>query len=236
MFESPFPLPPTLNPQYTYPTLERVTKADGDRHYVTPEGEKLKSVTTILSATANKEYLKLWEEWVGTKKANAVREEAAALGTLMHENLEAYLEDRERPRGNNLIRTMARRMADVIIHKGFPKVDEIWGIESPLYFPGLYAGTTDLVGVYEGEPAIMDYKTAKKIRKRDQIGDYFCQGAAYALAHNYHHNTDIRKIVIFMVSRDLSFETFVVKGDEFSQKCDEWQDRIRQYESTQVAA
>lgn len=231
-----FPPPPRLNLQYQYAELIRNTREDGVRHYITPDNEALASVTTILSATANKEYLKLWEEWVGTKKANAVREEAAALGTLMHENLEAYLEDRERPRGNNLIRTMARRMADVIIHKGFPRVDEIWGIESPLYFPGLYAGTTDLVGAYEGEEAIMDYKTAKKIRKRDQIGDYFCQGAAYALAHNYHHNTNIRKIVIFMVSRDLSFETFVVQGDEFSRKCDEWQERIIQYENSRVAA
>lgn len=228
--------PPRLNLQYSYPILDRQTREDGVRHYVTPEGERLSSVTTILSATANKEHLKLWEEWVGTKKANEIRQEAANLGTLMHENLEAYLEDRERPRGNNLIRQMARRMADVIIHKGFPKVDEIWGIEAPLYFPGLYAGTTDLVGVYEGEPAIMDYKTAKKIRKRNQIGDYFCQSCAYALAANYHYDMNIKKIVIFMVSRDLSFETFVVKGDEFSRACDEWQERIKQYENASIAA
>jgi hypothetical protein len=231
-----FPPPPTLNLQYTYPILDRQTREDGVRHYVTPESERLSSVTTILSATADKEHLKLWEEWVGTKKANEIRQEAANLGTLMHENLEAYLENRERPRGNNLIRQMSRRMADVIIHKGFPQVDEIWGIEAPLYFPGLYAGTTDLTGIYEGEPAIMDYKTAKKIRKRDQIGDYMCQGCAYALSHNYLFNTDIKKVVIFMVSRDLSFETFVIQGDEFSRKCDEWQERIVQYESKLIAA
>lgn len=223
------PPPPKIVPQFAYPTLDRHTREDGVRHYITPEGEALPSVTTILSATADKEHLKLWEEWVGAKKANAIREEAAALGTLMHENLEAHLEERERPKGNNLIRQMARRMADVIIRRGFPQVQEVWGIESPLYFPGLYAGTTDLVGIYEGEPAIMDYKTAKKIRTRDMIGDYFCQGAAYCLAHNCLYGTNIKKVVIFMVSRDLNFETFVVQGDEFARKCDEWQERVIKY-------
>ncbi len=110
------------------------------------------------------------------------------------------------------------------------------GNRGSAYFPGLYAGTTDLIAVHDGEEAILDYKSAKKIRTRDQIGDYFCQGAAYALAHNYHHGTNISKVVIFMVTRDLEFETFIVQGDEFGAKCDEWQDRIRQYENTLVAA
>jgi genome maintenance exonuclease 1 len=236
MLVETFPSPPTLNRLFTYPVLDRQTRDDGVRHYVTPENEALPSVTTILSATADKEHLKLWEERVGTKKANQIRDEAAALGSLMHENLEAYLEERERPRGNNLIRVMARRMADVIIRKGFVDVDEVWGIETPLYFPGLYAGTSDLVAVYKGEPAIIDYKSAKKIRTRDQIGDYFCQGGAYSLAHNFLHNTNIKKIVIFMVTRELAFETFVVEGDEFNRKCDEWQERIIQYQANLVNA
>lgn len=224
------PSPPVLNLR-EYPILDRQTADDGVRHYVDPSGIALPSVTTVLSGTADKEWLKEWREWVGEKKADKIVTEAVNIGSLMHENLECFLEGRERPRGNNLIRQMSRRMADTIIRRALVRVDEVWGVEAPLYFPQLYAGTTDLVGVYEGEPAIMDFKNARKIRKRDQIGDYFCQGVAYALAHNYLFETNIRKVAIFMVTRELHYETFILEGDEFDSKCDEWQQRLIAYDA-----
>ncbi len=224
------PNPPILNLR-SYPVLDRQTADDGVRHYVDPEGNALPSVTTILSGTADKKWLKEWRDWIGDAKADRIVKEATDIGSLMHENLECFLEGRERPRGNNLIRQMSRRMADIIIRRALTRVDEVWGVEAPLYFPGLYAGTSDLIGVYEGAPAIMDFKNAKKIRKRDQIGDYFCQGAAYALAHNYLFDTDIRTVAIFMVSRDLQYETFVCEGDEFDRVAEEWHNRIIAYEA-----
>jgi hypothetical protein len=224
--EAELPCAPVLNRQFTYPTLDRRTREDGVRHYVGDDGMLLPSVTTILSATADKEWVKLWEEWVGVKKADRIRTEATALGTLMHEHLECFLEARDRPRGNNLIRQMAKRMSDVIIRKGLVDVEEVWGVESMLYFPGLYAGTADLIGVYKGAPAIMDFKNAKKLRSEDQIKDYFAQGAAYALAHNYLFDTNINRIAIFMVARDLSYKTFEIEGNEFAKWADEWQRRI----------
>lgn len=201
---------------FNYPVLDRTTHEDGTRFYICPETAKpLPSVTTILSETADKTALKLWEEHVGEKKAKKERDNATALGSLMHAHLENFVEGVERPGGNNLIRMMAKRMSDVVIARGLIHVSEVWGLEVPLYYPGLFAGTTDLVGKYYHRPAIMDYKTTKKIKTREMIWDYFDQLAAYSIAHNEVYGTSIDVGVIFMVSRDLQFEQFVIEGDDF---------------------
>ena len=221
--------PPPINPRYPYPKLERETREDGVRHYVDPEGHALPSVTTILSATADKAFLKEWEARVGTEKANRIREEATNIGTLMHESLECFLEKRERPRGNNLIRTISRNMANVIIAKGLPGIDEIWGVESALYYPGLFAGTSDVIGVYEGEPAIMDFKTAKKMRTPEMIWDYAQQLSAYALCHDEMFGTTIKKGVIFMVTRELDYKTFIFEKEEFEKATEEFLERCSKF-------
>lgn len=224
------PPPPKLNLRTDYPTLERITRLDGVRHYVEPDnGRMLASVTTILSETADKTALMEWQERVGEKAANKARNDGTALGTLVHQHLEDYLMGRPRPRGNNIIRQMAERMANQIIQRGLIHVDEVWGVESTLYYPGLYAGTTDLIGLYKGRPAIMDFKNAKMMRKRDMIGDYFNQCAAYGVAHDHLFGTEIDTLVIFMVSRDLKFETFIVEGDEYYRSCEEFLGRVDAY-------
>lgn len=215
-----------LTNPYDYPALERVTREDGDRYYVSPEGDKLKSVTTILSATSYKPGLDQWRARVGEKEANRIVNEACGLGTLMHTHLENYVEGVPRPGGNNLVRKLAENMADQIINRGLPDVEEVWGMEKILYYPGAYAGTTDLVGVHKGEPAIMDYKTARKMKKRDMIDDYYCQAAAYIIAHNEMFGTDIKKGVIFMVDRDLKYQEFIIEGLEFLEAKDQWLRRL----------
>lgn len=226
------PEPPPINSQFSYPTLDRQTRDDGVRHYVTPTGEALPSVTTILSATKDMTGLNQWKKFMGEAKADKIRDEAAALGGLMHEHLECYLEKRDRPRGSNLIRQMAERMANTIIQKGLEGVDEIWGIEAPLFFPGLYAGTTDIVGVYKGKPAIMDFKNARKMRTRDMIQDYAVQTAAYALAHNELFGTNIEHGVIFMCARDLQYQTFIFDVNEMKTATEEWLNRIELYHTS----
>lgn len=228
------PTPPKLNLRWDYPTLERITRLDGVRHYVepVPNGRHLPSVTTILSETADKSALKEWQERVGEKAANKARNDGTALGNLVHQHMEDYLLGRERPRGNNTIRQMAARMADQIINRGLIHVDEVWGVESMLYYPGLYAGTTDLVGIYKGKPAIMDFKNAKIMRKKDMIEDYFCQGAAYGIAHDHLFETEIDTIVIFMVARDLQFETFVIEGQEYYDYCEKYLKRVDAYDES----
>jgi len=224
----------TLNKIFDYQNLERVTHPDGNRYYVCPEGEQLSSVTTILGATEDKTGLMEWRAWVGDKKADQIRDDACALGTLMHTHLENWMMGIDRPRGSNLVRQMATNMADVIINRGLVNINEVWAMEEMLFYPKLYAGTADLIALHQGIPAICDYKTTNKMKKRDQLENYFCQLVAYAEAHNEMFGTDIKKGVIFMVSRNLEYSEFVLEGDEFEHYRKIWWDKLNQF-YTQLA-
>ena len=101
-----------------------------------------------------------------------------------------------------------------MIEKGLGPITEIWGLETPLYYPSLFAGTTDVVGLYNGIPSIIDFKTAKKMRKRSEIGDYAAQLGAYAVCHDEKYGTDIQQGVVMMVDRGLSYEAFVYDKNE----------------------
>jgi genome maintenance exonuclease 1 len=220
---------PLFNPKFNYQPLERITSDDGTRVYETPTGQALPSVTTILGATGDKSGLLEWRQRVGEKEANRVTKEAAGLGTLLHTHMENYIRGEERPSGNNMVRAMAREMADAIIQCGLVDVDEVWGLEEHLYYPGLYAGTADVIGVYKGEPSIMDFKTARKMKKEDWITDYFLQGSAYSHAHNELHGTDIKSVVIFMVDREKNYQTFHINGSKFDYYSDLWLRRLEDY-------
>lgn len=223
-------------PRFQYPSMDRITREDGVRHYVCPEsGLLLPSVTTILDATADKTALKHWERRVGITEANRVRKEATNLGSLMHAHLEAHVQNLPRPPGNNLIHQMANRMADTVIGRALHQVREIWAMEVPLRSPGLYAGTTDLIGVFNGKPAIMDYKTTRAhLKSKEQIGDYACQLAAYATAHNEVYGTDIKSGVIFMTTRDCAFRQYVFEGEEFQRATVTFLSRLETYVERQM--
>ena len=133
--------------------------------------------------------------------------------------------------GNNMVSVMAKDMSELMINEGFTNIDEVWGTEIGLIAPGLYAGTTDCVGMHNGEEAIIDFKTSKKIKKEEWIEDYYLQCCAYALAHNEMFDTDIKKVAILMVDRDSNFKDFVIEGKEFEEYCDKWSDRLADYYS-----
>ena len=217
----------TFNPKYKY---EKLTRIDGpSRLYATPDGSRVPSVTTILSATADKTALVEWRKRVGDAEATRISTESAGLGTLVHKHVENFIEGIERPPGSTPIHVLARSMSDMIINNGLPGVDEVWGMEASLYYPGLYAGTTDLCGVYKGVPSIMDHKTAKKMKKPEWMQDYFIQTTAYALAHNEVHGTDIKQGVLFMADREGAYNTFIIEGAEFKHYSDLWLQRVEQY-------
>jgi CRISPR/Cas system-associated exonuclease Cas4 (RecB family) len=218
-----------IKDRFEYPALDRVTLASGSRYYVCPDSEKrLPSVTTILSATSDKDF-SAWVARVGVKKADQERKYGTDLGSLVHEHLECHMLNEDRPGGNNLIRVEAKRMSDVVIEKQLGDVGEVWGIETPLYMPELYAGTTDVVGLYRGKQSIIDFKTAKKLRKRADIMDYRDQLAAYKLAHDEKYGTNIEQGVIFMVARNLECETFIYDAIEMADGCESFLNRVSQY-------
>jgi genome maintenance exonuclease 1 len=124
---------------------------------------------------------------------------------------------------------MAQRMADTVIAEGLIDVDEVWGVESHLYYENLWAGTTDLVGTWQGKPAIIDFKTTIKPKKREWVEDYRLQLAAYAMAHNNIHGTDIKTTVVLMCSRECEFQKFVWEGDEFEESTLLWSQKVADY-------
>ena len=220
--------------KYNYQPMERVT-IDGKRRYATPDGEKLPSVTTVLDATKSeesKQALNNWRRRVGAQQAQAITTEAAGRGTRMHKWLENYVKTGETgDPGSNPYSIQSHTMAHSIIKQGLVNCDEFWGTEVPLYFPKVYAGTTDLCGVHNGNEAIMDHKQTNKPKKREWIDDYFVQLAAYANAHNEVHGTKIRKGVIFMCDPNAIYQEFIIEGTEFDKYSDMWFTRLEKYYS-----
>ena len=217
--------------KYDYPELRRIQTKKG-RQYVGEDDNPVPSVTTVLSDTGDKTALLAWRKRVGEAEATRISTESAGLGTKVHNALEKFIlqEDYE-IKGNNHISVMAKNMVTEMIDKGLVKVNELYGVEVGLIAEGLYAGTADGIGMYEGDEAIIDFKTAKKMKKREWIDDYFMQGCAYALAHNEMFGTDIKKVAILMVDRDSNFKDFVIEGQEFEKYCDKWSDRLADYYS-----
>lgn len=218
--------------KFNYVKINRIDTPEG-RRYATPDGEKLPSVTTILDATKSEESKKALNEWrkrMGPVKAQQITTEAAGRGTRMHKWIEDYIKTGELGvPGSNPYSQQSHKMAQSIITQGLINCNEYWGTEVPLYFPKVYAGTTDLVGVHNGEPAIMDHKQSNKLKKREWIEDYFVQLAAYATAHNEVHGTNIRKGVIFMCTADNIYQEFIIEGAEFDSWVDKWFKRVEQY-------
>ena len=200
---------------------------------MTPDGYAVPSVTTILDATKPeeaKQALREWRKRVGEQKAKEITTEAAGRGTRMHKFLENHVKTGETGKpGTNPYSIQSHQMAQTIIDKGLSRCQEFWGTEVSLYFPEVYAGTTDLVGIHEGSEAIMDHKQTNKPKKREWIDDYFLQLSAYATAHNEVYGTQIRKGVVFMCSADNKYQEFIVEGKEFDAYTDKWFRRVEEY-------
>ena len=214
---------------YIYPKTVREA-IEGKRHYVI-KTEKLPSVTTILSATESaekREALARWRESKGEEIATRIVDESAARGTAMHKILEKYILEQGYV-DLTTVGQQAHNMAIRVIEQGLCNVPEYYGTECTLYYPGLYAGQTDLVGVHKGKDAIIDFKQTNKPKKREWIEDYCLQLAAYAMAHNFIYKTKIEKGVIMMCSKDNFYQEFVVEGKEFQNYKHNFLRRVDEY-------
>ena len=218
------------NKRFEYPASIRSLIND-QRHYDIGQ-EKLPSVTTILQATQSiekKAILAKWKQKVGETKAESIKNEAGNRGTIMHRIIEGYITGEGHADLSDMGQA-AGTMAQTIFKEGLKgRMDEVWGSEITLYYPGLYAGATDLVGIYEGEEAIIDFKQSNKPKRREWIEDYFTQMAAYAMAHNHVYNTKIQSGVILMCTPGNYFQKFVVKDKEFQQYMWKWVSRVDQF-------
>jgi len=175
------------------------------------------SVTTILSATKSEEEkaaLANWISRVGVKESNKIKTEASSRGTSMHTYIEEFLRGRINEsffESNEQYKNMAKE----IIEKGINgKLEEIYGMEETLYYPEQYAGTADLIGVYQGKNVIIDFKQANKPKKTDYIQDYFLQLGAYTLAHDVVHGTKMKAGIILLCTKDILFQEFKIEGAE----------------------
>jgi genome maintenance exonuclease 1 len=220
------------NNSYRYPKTQR-EKIEGKRHYVF-DTEKLPSVTTILDATQPEEKKKSLADWaarIGEEAAEKIKSEAAVRGTAMHKILEKYVLEEGYVDQTN-VGKQAHNMAIQIIQNGLSDVTEYYGTECTLYYPGLYAGQTDLVGIHKGQDAIIDFKQSNKPKRPEWIGDYKLQLAAYAMAHNILFNTQITKGVVMMCTKDNYYQQFVIEGEEFKQSMHNFLRRVDEYYKT----
>ena len=217
------------NKRFTYPSSTR-SLVMGRRHYEIGT-DKLPSVTTILSQTQSEEKRKSlanWQARLGKQNADRIRDISALRGTAMHTYLEGYINNTPHL-DLTAVGQEAGRMANIVAESGLGDLEEVWGTEVTIYYPGLYAGQSDVVGIYNGRESIIDFKQTNKPKQREWIDDYFIQLAAYAMAHNYVYGTQIQQGVILMCSKDGFFQKFEVSDKEFQGYMHTFLKKIDQY-------
>ena len=218
------------NNNYIYPkTIREII--DGKRHYEINGIEKFPSVTTILKATEpdeKRESLQAWRDRVGEAEATRIVDSAGARGTAMHKILEKYIIEEGYLDLTNVGKE-AHNMAMQVIQNGLSNVTEFYGSECTLYYPGLYAGQTDLIATHKGDMAVIDFKQTNKPKKREWIEDYCLQLAAYGMAHDFIYKTAITKAVIMMCSKDNFYQEFVIAGEEYRKYKHQWLERVNKY-------
>ena len=214
------------NDKYNYIDGRQINEDSGRLYDVA--GYRLPSVTSILSRTKDQQFIKDWKAKVGEKKAEEIKNLSSARGTAMHKYLESYIQEIGYEDFTG-IGNEAKSMAEKVIEIGLAPVDEYYGSEVTMYYPGLYAGQTDLVCMHNGEDAIVDFKQTNKPKQREWISDYFTQGAAYCMAHDTIYGTYIDKFVVMMCSADLYYQEFILQGKELKEYKYKWLERLDIY-------
>ena len=220
---------------YIYPNLRRVEN-DLGRFYIDSNGKEVPSVTTVLSATSDKSGIDEWKRRVGHEEATRIINESTTIGSNVHNALENYLNGDEWKiqDDDSYISKTSISILNCFIENLINDISNIWGLEVGVILDGLYAGTADCVGIYNDKESLIDFKTAKKIKPKEWIEDYFLQCSAYANAHNVMFGTDIKQIVILMADRNQEFKKFVVNGREFDHYTSKWKQKLINFHNTKL--
>jgi len=212
--------------KYTYVGGTRYMD-NGTRNYDVA-GYRLPSVTTILGKTKDTSSLDSWIKRKGRKEAERIKNQSATRGTAMHKYLENYVLGKGYEDLTELGQE-TKRMAEKVIEVGLAPVSEIFGSEVTLYYPGLYAGSTDLVGIHNGKETVIDFKQANRPKREEWIGDYKLQAGAYAMAHDYVHGSNIEQCVIMVCTPDLYYQEFKIDGFNLRKAKHDFLRRLDQY-------
>ena len=214
------------NEKYNYVRVSR-SETHGSRTYDV-DGTKLPSVTTILAQTKDQSYLDRWKAKVGHEEAERIKNLSSKRGTSMHKFIEKHITGAGYDDLTE-IGQQAKPMAQKIIDIGLTPVSEYYGSEVSLYYPGLYAGSTDLVCIHNGKETIADFKQANKPKREDWIEDYFLQIGAYAMAHDYVHGSNIEQGVIMICTPDLYYQEFKFDGEMMKNYRHKFLQRLSQF-------
>lgn len=187
---------------------------NGKRFYVTPDGKKYPSVTTITSQHNKKSILE-WRKRVGEEEATRISTKAAGRGTQVHKLCEEYLK-------NNPDYAKKHMPTNIVLFKTIQPVldkyvNNIHAIEVPLYSNHLRtAGRVDCIAEFDGKLSVIDFKTANKLKDEDKIQNYFMQCAAYAIMYEERTGISVPRIAVIIAVEDESPQVFVKKRDEFT--------------------
>jgi len=214
--------------RYNYLQGKQITDEESGSRVYDFQGVRLPSVTTILAKTKNQEYLTAWKNKVGHEKAESIKNISSSRGTAMHKFLESHIQGVGYDDLTE-IGCQAKPMAEKIIEMGLTPIEEYYGSEVMLHYPGLYAGSTDLVCVHNGLETIVDFKQANRPKKEEWIEDYFIQIAAYAMAHDAYYDSTIRQGVIMICTPDLYYQEFKIQDAELRSWKHKWLKRLDMY-------
>ena len=218
--------------KYNYIKGIQITDPDSGNRVYDFNGSRLPSVTTVLGQTKNQQFLKDWKDRVGKEEAERIKNLSSRRGTAMHKFLENHIQgigyDDLTPIGCE-----AKPMAEKIIEKGFESVEEYYGSEVMLHYPGLFAGSTDLICLHDGLETIVDFKQSNRPKKKEWIEDYYIQVAAYAMAHDEVYRSTIRQAVIMICTPDLYYQEFKIQDIDLRSYKHKWLKRLDMYHELQ---
>jgi genome maintenance exonuclease 1 len=187
----------------------------------------LLSPSRIFDGTKDKSGLEAWRKRVGEEEANRITEEGLSIGKSLHTYLEnsiwkfCNVKYQNHPPlinpANHPHARLAAKMGNIILEEGLKdRLEWVYGLEAHIYYSIYYRGIIDLVGTYEGELCIIDFKTKKQMPKEEWTEDWKMQAVAYGMAHNFRCKTHIKKGVILLVTREGEFKRIIIEGDEWN--------------------